>query len=143
MPGPEWQSCDYADGLLRNRSTRVVSAAIEQSHDEKGIIWPPNLAPFDAVIVPIGYHKSEQVSKVCDELYNDLSEAGLNVLLDDRNERPGVMFADMELIGIPHRIVIGERGLKNGFVEYKSRTQDEARDIALSDITSHLVSRDL
>jgi len=123
--------------------SRVVSAAIEQSHDEKGIIWPPNLAPFDAVIVPIGYHKSEQVSKVCDELYNDLSEAGLNVLLDDRNERPGVMFADMELIGIPHRIVIGERGLKNGFVEYKSRTQNEARDIALSDITSHLVSRDL
>lgn len=123
--------------------SRVVSAAIEQSHDEKGIIWPPNLAPFDAVIVPIGYHKSEQVSKVCDELYNDLSEAGLNVLLDDRNERPGVMFADMELIGIPHRIVIGERGLKNGFVEYKSRTQDEAQDIALSDITSHLVSRDL
>lgn len=123
--------------------SRVVSAAIEQSHDEKGIIWPPNLAPFDAVIVPIGYHKSEQVSKVCDELYNDLSEAGLNVLLDDRNERPGVMFADMELIGIPHRIVIGERGLKNGFVEYKSRTEDEAQDIALSDITSHLVSRDL
>ena len=123
--------------------SRVVSAAIEQSHDEKGIIWPPNLAPFDAVIVPIGYHKSEQVSKVCNELYNDLSEAGLNVLLDDRNERPGVMFADMELIGIPHRIVIGERGLKNGFVEYKSRTQDEAQDIALSDITSHLVSRDL
>lgn len=122
--------------------SRVVSAAIEQSHDEKGIIWPPNLAPFDAVIVPIGYHKSEQVSKVCDELYNDLSEAGLNVLLDDRNERPGVMFADMELIGIPHRIVIGERGLKNGYVEYKSRTQNEAQDIALSDITSHLVSRD-
>ena len=120
--------------------SRVVSAAIEQSHDEKGIIWPPNLAPFDAVIVPIGYHKSEQVSKVCNELYNDLSEAGLNVLLDDRNERPGVMFADMELIGIPHRIVIGERGLKNGFVEYKSRTQDEAQDIALSDITSHLVA---
>ena len=123
--------------------SRVVSAAIEQSHDEKGIIWPPNLAPFDAVIVPIGYHKSEQVSKVCNELYNNLSEAGLNVLLDDRNERPGVMFADMELIGIPHRIVIGERGLKNGFVEYKSRTEDEAQDIALSDITSHLVSRDL
>ena len=120
--------------------SRVVSAAIEQSHDEKGIIWPPNLAPFDAVIVPIGYHKSEQVSKVCNELYNDLSEAGLNVLLDDRNERPGVMFADMELIGIPHRIVIGERGLKNGFVEYKSRTRDEAQDIALSDITSHLVA---
>lgn len=123
--------------------SRVVSAAIEQSHDEKGIIWPPNLAPFDAVIVPIGYHKSEQVSKVCNELYNNLSEAGLNVLLDDRNERPGVMFADMELIGIPHRIVIGERGLKNGFVEYKSRTQAEAQDIALSDITSYLVSRDL
>lgn len=123
--------------------SRVVSAAIEQSHDEKGIIWPANLAPFDAVIVPIGYHKSEQVSKACNELYDDLSEAGLNVLLDDRNERPGVMFADMELIGIPHRIVIGERGLKNDFVEYKSRTRDEAQDIALSDIVSCLVSQDL
>jgi prolyl-tRNA synthetase len=118
--------------------SRVVSAAIEQSHDEKGIIWPQSIAPFDVVIVPIGYHKSEEVSKACDELYSDLSGAGFDVLLDDRNERPGVMFADMELIGIPHRIVIGERGLKNGVVEYKSRKQDETLDIAPGDIISRL-----
>ena len=100
--------------------SRVVSAAIEQSHDDKGIIWPQALSPFDVVIVPIGYHKSEEVMKVCDDIYSQLLSAGFHVLLDDRNERPGVMFADMELIGIPHRIVIGERGLKNGIVEYKS-----------------------
>ena len=118
--------------------SRVVSAAIEQSHDDKGIIWPQALAPFDVVIVPIGYHKSEEVSKTCDEMYGSLTSAGLNVLLDDRNERPGVMFADMELIGIPHRIVIGDRGLKNGVVEYKSRTQDKAEDIELGQIVSLL-----
>ena len=114
--------------------SRVVAAAIEQSHDEKGIIWPQSIAPFDVVLVPIGYHKSEQVAKACDELYNKLSGIGINVLLDDRNERPGVMFADMELIGIPHRIVIGERGLKNRVVEYKSRRQDETQDVPIADI---------
>jgi prolyl-tRNA synthetase len=114
--------------------SRVVAAAIEQSHDEKGIIWPQSIAPFDVVLVPIGYHKSEQVAKACDELYNKISGIGINVLLDDRNERPGVMFADMELIGIPHRIVIGERGLKNRVVEYKSRRQDETQDVPIADI---------
>ena len=114
--------------------SRVVAAAIEQSHDERGIIWPQSIAPFDVVLVPIGYHKSEQVAKACDDLYNKLSGIGIDVLLDDRNERPGVMFADMELIGIPHRIVIGERGLKNEVVEYKSRRQDETQDIPIADI---------
>ena len=121
--------------------SRVVSAAIEQSHDDKGIIWPQALAPFDVVIVPIGYHKSEEVSKVCDDLYGSLTSAGLNVLLDDRNERPGVMFADMELIGIPYRVVIGERGLKNAIVEYKSRIQDEAVDVELGNIISLLTNQ--
>ena len=121
--------------------SRVVSAAIEQSHDDKGIIWPQALAPFDVVIVPIGYHKSEEVSKVCDDLYGSLTSAGLNVLLDDRNERPGVMFADMELIGIPHRVVIGERGLKNAIVEYKSRIEDEAVDVELGNIISLLTNQ--
>jgi len=121
--------------------SRVVSAAIEQSHDDKGIIWPQALAPFDVVIVPIGYHKSAEVSKACDDMYGSLTSAGLNVLLDDRNERPGVMFADMELIGIPHRVVIGERGLKNGIVEYKSRVKDEAVDVELGNIISLLTSQ--
>ena len=118
--------------------SRVVAAAIEQSHDERGIIWPQIIAPFDVVLVPIGYHKSEQVAKACDDLYNKLSGIGIDVLLDDRNERPGVMFADMELIGIPHRIVIGERGLKNEVVEYKSRRQDETQDIPIADIIALL-----
>ena len=120
--------------------SRVVSAAIEQSHDDKGIIWPQSLAPFDVVIVPIGYHKSGDVSKACNDIYHELSNTGVSVLLDDRNERPGVMFADMELIGIPHRIVIGERGLNNGVVEYKSRTQEESQDIPMSEIVSHLAT---
>ncbi len=116
--------------------SRIVAAAIEQSYDEKGIIWPDSIAPFDVAIVPIGYHKSEEVSKTCDDVYDKLLLAGFNVLLDDRDERPGVMFADMELIGIPHRIVIGDRGLKNGVVEYKSRTQTDTQDIAVSEIVS-------
>ncbi len=116
--------------------SRVVAAAIEQSHDEKGIIWPQSIAPFDVVLVPIGYHKSEQVAKACDDLYTKLSDIGINVLLDDRNERPGVMFADMELIGIPHRIVIGERGLENSVFEYKSRRLDETQDVPIADIIS-------
>jgi prolyl-tRNA synthetase len=90
--------------------------------------------------VPIGYHKSEEVSKVCNELYDKLLDAGFDVLLDDRNERPGVMFADMELIGIPHRIVIGDRGLKNDVVEYKSRQQNDAQDISPEDIFALLKS---
>lgn len=120
--------------------SRIVAAAIEQSYDEKGIIWPDSIAPFDVAIVPIGYHKSEDVSKTCNDIYDNLLNAGLNVLLDDRNERPGVMFADMELIGIPHRIVIGDRGLKNGVVEYKSRTQTDTLDIAVNEIVSLIVS---
>jgi prolyl-tRNA synthetase len=118
--------------------TRIVAAAIEQSFDEKGIIWPDSIAPFDIAIVPIGYHKSDAVSQACNELYEKLSDAGFAVLLDDRNERPGVMFADIELIGIPHRIVVGDRGLKNGVYEYKSRTNSDSEDITLDDILPHI-----
>jgi prolyl-tRNA synthetase len=114
--------------------SRVVAAAIEQSHDDRGIIWPQSIAPFDVVIIPIGYHKSQEVADTCDELYEQLIECGQDVLLDDRNERPGVMFADAELIGIPHRIVIGDRGLKNGVAEYKSRKEDDTHDIPLDKI---------
>ena len=118
--------------------SRIVGAAIEQGHDDKGIILPPTIAPFAVCIVPMGYHKSEAVKAAADQLYADLKKAGIDVVLDDRNERPGVMFADMELIGIPHRVVIGERGLKEGQVEYKGRTEAEATMIAQVDILDTL-----
>ncbi|MFN3543922.1 MAG: proline--tRNA ligase [Thiobacillus sp.] len=101
--------------------SRIVAAAIEQHHDEKGIIWPSTMAPFLLVIVAIGYGKSEMVKTAADKLYAELVAAGFDVLLDDRDERPGVMFADAELIGIPHRVTVGERGLKDGEIEYQPR----------------------
>ena len=101
--------------------TRLAGAAIEQSHDERGIIWPDSIAPFEAVICPMNYAKSEAVREAADRLYEELRAQGVDVILDDRDMRPGVMFADWELIGVPHRIVIGDRGLKNGEVEYASR----------------------
>jgi len=111
--------------------TRIVAAAIEQSHDDNGIIWPAPLAPFDVCIVPIGRKKSQQVADSVETLYADLVNAGFSVLLDDRDERPGVMFSEMDLIGIPHRIVVGERGLAKGTVEYRNRTTGESADYAL------------
>jgi prolyl-tRNA synthetase len=118
--------------------SRIVGAAIEQGNDERGIILPPTIAPFAACIVPMGYHKSDAVKAAADQLYADLKQAGVDVVLDDRNERPGVMFADMELIGIPHRIVIGERGLKEGQLEYKGRTDAEATMIAQGEALAFL-----
>ncbi|MBP6638264.1 MAG: proline--tRNA ligase, partial [Sulfuritalea sp.] len=118
--------------------SRIVGAAIEQGNDDKGIILPPAIAPFAVCIVPMGYHKSEAVKAAADQLYADLKTAGVDVLLDDRNERPGVMFADMELIGIPHRVVIGERGLNEGKLEYKGRLDGEATLIAQDEILSLL-----
>ena len=110
--------------------TRIVGAAIEQGHDERGIVFPTAIAPFEVCIVPMGYSKSEAVKHAADALYAELKAAGVDVLLDDRNERPGVMFADMELIGIPHRIVVGDRGLAEGKLEYKGRRDAEAQLIA-------------
>lgn len=101
--------------------TRLAGAAIEQNHDEKGIIWPASIAPFEVVICPMNYAKSEAVRKAADKLYEDLKARGVDVILDDRDMRPGVMFADWELIGVPHRVVIGDRGLKEGAVEYADR----------------------
>jgi len=106
--------------------SRIVGSAIEQGNDERGIVLPTSIAPFEVCIVPMGYHKSEAVKAAADQLYAELKAEGVDVLLDDRNERPGSMFADMELIGIPHRVVIGERGLKDGQVEYKGRRDAEA-----------------
>ena len=120
--------------------SRIVAAAIEQGHDEHGIIFPPAMAPFQLAIVPIGINRSELVKETVEKLYAELTTAGVEVLLDDRDERPGVMFADLELIGIPHRIVIGERGLKDGNVEYQGRRDDKATAISLQNIVSHIKS---
>ena len=118
--------------------SRVVAAAIEQNHDANGIIWPDAIAPFHVALVPIGYHKSAAVREAVDKLYADLTVAGLEVLLDDRDERPGVMFADLDLIGIPHRLVLGDKGLTKGIVEYKSRRDKALREIAMDDVVTQM-----
>jgi len=114
--------------------SRVVASAIEQNHDDKGIIWPDAIAPFQIALLPMNMQKSDAVRETAEQLYADLTAAGYEVLFDDRGERPGVMFADMELIGIPHRIVIGDRGLKNGTIEYKGRRDSENQDIPLEQL---------
>lgn len=121
--------------------SRIVGAAIEQGNDERGIVLPPAIAPFAVAVVPMGYHKSDAVKAAADQLYADLRSAGVDVVLDDRNERPGVMFADMELIGVPHRVVIGERGLASGQVEYKGRSDAEATMLAAADCVNWLKGR--
>ena len=120
--------------------TRIVAAAIEQNHDARGIIFPAPIAPFQACLVPIGYHKSAQVREAAEKLYGELLEAGIDVLMDDRDERPGVLFADMELIGIPHRLVLSERSLAAGNAEYKGRRDEKPQDVALRDAVSGLKS---
>jgi prolyl-tRNA synthetase len=116
--------------------TRVVAAAIEQNHDEKGIIWPQAMAPFAVVIAALGYDRSAEVKAAADALYASLSVSGIDVALDDRGERPGVMFAELELIGIPHRITIGDRGLKEGLVEYQARRDTAATKVPLAEIAA-------
>lgn len=121
--------------------TRIVGAAIEQNHDERGIVFPRAIAPFDIAIAPVGYGKSQSVRDAADALYAELKAAGLDVLLDDRDERPGVMFADLELIGVPHRVTIGERGLKEGAVEYQERRDAAAVKVPLAEIGSFVRGR--
>jgi prolyl-tRNA synthetase len=118
--------------------TRVVAAAIEQNHDADGIIWPEPLAPFNVVLVPINYQKSEQVRLAAGRLYEDFKAAGIDVALDDRDARPGVKFADAELIGIPHRIVIGDRTLAGGKLEYRHRRATESTEIPLADAVAYI-----
>ena len=113
--------------------TRVVAAAIEQNHDARGIIWPDAIAPFQVVIVPINAPKSPRVRETAERLYNELLAAGVDVLLDDRDERPGVKFADAELIGIPHRVVVGDRGLEAGKLEYRHRRAEAAEEFPAGD----------
>ncbi len=118
--------------------TRVVAAAIEQNHDDKGITWPVALAPFQVALCPMKMDKSQRVREAVEKLYADLQAAGIEVLLDDRDVRPGFMFADMELIGIPHRVVVGEKSLDEGKVEYRARTQSENSFIPLEEIVAHI-----
>lgn len=118
--------------------SRVVAAAIEQHHDDRGIIWPMALAPFQVVLVPINAHKSARLREAAERLYQQLLDAGFDILFDDRGQRPGVAFADMDLIGIPHRLILGERGLDEGKVEYKRRADGHSTEFALEDVVSEL-----
>ncbi|MCU7997872.1 MULTISPECIES: proline--tRNA ligase [Shewanella] len=118
--------------------SRIVAAAIEQNFDDRGIIWPEAIAPFSVGILPMNMHKSHRVTDIAEQLYKDLNEAGIEVLLDDRKERPGVMFADMELIGIPHTVVIGDRNIDAGVFEYKNRRTGEKQDIPFDQLLDFL-----
>ena len=121
--------------------TRLPAAAIEQNHDAKGIIWPDALAPFTVVICPIGPDRSPDVKAAADKLYADLLAVGVDVILDDRGERPGAMFADWELIGVPHRVTVGDKGLKDGLVEYQHRRDTEASKVAVGEVTGFLQAK--
>ncbi|NYT86995.1 proline--tRNA ligase [Pollutimonas harenae] len=120
--------------------SRIAAAAIEQCHDEKGIIWPKSIAPFELVICPMGWHKSETVRNTAETLYQELKAQGVEVMLDDRDVRPGIMFADWELIGVPLRITIGDRGLKDGIVEIQARRQEAADKVAVADALQHALN---
>jgi prolyl-tRNA synthetase len=120
--------------------TRVVAAAIEQNHDERGIIWPAAIAPFSVVLIPIKLDKSQRVREATEQLYQTLLDAGVEVLLDDRDARPGFKFADADLLGLPQRIVIAEKGLDQGQVEYKARRSEDTQWVALEDIVERVRS---
>ncbi len=118
--------------------TRIIAAAIEQNHDDNGIIWPASIAPFDVAIAPINFQNSDEVRETAIKLHEELVAAGLEVLLYDQKARLGSMLADLDLIGIPHRIVIGDRGLADGNVEYKARAASDSENFALGDIIAHI-----
>ena len=120
--------------------TRLLGAAIEQGHDEKGILWPISMAPFELVICPVGYDKSELVRQAAHDLHKQLQNTGIDVVLDDRGERPGAMFADWELIGVPYRLVIGERSLKEGNVEFQGRGESTAQLVPVNEITEKVIA---
>jgi len=134
-PQPMVMGC-YGIGV-----TRILGAAIEQNFDERGIIWPEAIAPFEVVLCPMGYERNEAVRAEADRLHDALVAAGVDVILDDRGERPGVMFADWELIGAPHRLVIGERGLKDGKIEYQGRRDAQATLLPAADAVSVVVEK--
>ena len=121
--------------------TRVVAAAIEQNYDEHGIIWPHSIAPFEVSLIPINMKKSQQVQTSCERIYSELEDSGIEVLFDDRNLRAGLMFKDHELIGIPQRIVVSDRSLEEGNVEYKGRTDTEAQQIPLDNLVNFIKAK--
>ncbi len=121
--------------------SRILGAAIEQNNDARGIIWPDAMAPFQVAIVPMGYAKSEAVRSAADALYAELTAAGIDAFLDDRDERPGSLLADNELIGTPHRVVIGDRGLKEGIVEYQGRRDAEATKLPVAEVAATVIAR--
>ncbi|MCS0330022.1 proline--tRNA ligase [Vibrio diabolicus] len=136
--GPDGKNVILEMGCYGIGITRVVAAAIEQNHDKYGIIWPDAIAPFQVAIVPMNMHKSEEVKEAAEKLYAELTAMGIEVLFDDRKERPGVMFSDMELIGVPHTIIIGDRSMKEGNFEYKNRATGEKTPVAMADIIEHV-----
>jgi len=132
QPAPMQMGC-YGIGV-----TRILGAAIEQNFDDKGIVWPDSIAPFELVLCPMGYDRSELVKSETDRLYTDLQAAGIDVIVDDRGLRPGAMFADWELVGVPHRVVVGERGLKEGNLEYQGRRDAEATAVPAADMVAFI-----
>ncbi len=136
--GPDGKNTILEMGCYGIGVSRVVASAIEQNHDKYGIIWPDALAPFQVAIVPMNMHKSEEVKEAAEKLYAELTAMGIEVLFDDRKERPGVMFSDMELVGIPHTVVIGDRSMKEGNFEYKNRRTGDKTAVAMADIVEHL-----
>jgi prolyl-tRNA synthetase len=136
--GPDGKNVILEMGCYGIGVSRVVASAIEQNHDKYGIIWPDALTPFQVAIVPMNMHKSEEVKEAAEKLYAELTAMGIEVLFDDRKERPGVMFSDMELIGIPHTIVIGDRSMKEGNFEYKNRRTGDKTPVAMADIVEHI-----
>ena len=118
--------------------SRIVAAAIEQNHDERGIIWPNSIAPFQVYVAPIGFKKIAEVRAAAEKLHDEITKMGLEVLLDDRDERPGVMFADQELIGVPHRIVVSDRGLKENLYEYQRRGETDVHKLDLQSLLQRL-----
>ncbi|WP_456296080.1 proline--tRNA ligase [Vibrio sp. AK197] len=139
--GPDGKNVILEMGCYGIGVSRVVAAAIEQNHDKYGIIWPDTIAPFQIAIVPMNMHKSERVQQAAEKLYAELTAAGFDVLFDDRKERPGVMFSDMELIGVPHTVIIGDRSMDEGNFEYKNRRSGEKSAVAIDNIIEHLSSQ--
>ncbi|KAB0302961.1 proline--tRNA ligase [Vibrio fortis] len=139
--GPDGKNVILEMGCYGIGVSRVVASAIEQNHDKYGIIWPDALAPFQVAIVPMNMHKSDEVKEAAEKLYAELTAMGIEVLFDDRKERPGVMFSDIELIGIPHTIVIGDRSMKEGNFEYKNRREGTKEAIAMDSIVEHVTAQ--
>ena len=139
--GPDCKNVTLEMGCYGIGVSRVVASAIEQNHDKYGIIWPDALAPFQVAIVPMNMHKSEEVKEAAEKLYAELTAMGIEVLFDDRKERPGVMFSDIELIGIPHTIVIGDRSMKEGNFEYKNRREGTKEAVAMDSIVEHVTAQ--